>query len=233
MGLTEKIFEWYRLQRRLMTASAGRISALVATNWKVAAGVAVAVVGVLASIIGYFAWSSRQEANAAALLYKGVSQLAVSTRSAEDVKKREEAVQMMREVALRYPRSAAGAEATLRLGGLYYTSQSYEAARGVYERYLSKNPRGRIAFWAGMGMGDSFLAEGKYDKAVETYSGLINQFPQEALLPEAYLNLARTYLNMKRTQDAIRLYDKVAEMHPNMGWGQNALAQLRKLRGAK
>ncbi|MGH7411176.1 MAG: tetratricopeptide repeat protein [Candidatus Methylomirabilis sp.] len=233
MWLTEKISEWYRNQRRFWGGTVRRFSALVATNWKVAVGVAVAVVAVLASIIGYFAWSSRQEANAAALLFKGVSQLAVKTGSAEDVKKREEAVQMMRDVTLRYPRTTAAAEATLRLGSLFYALENYEGARTVYERYLSKNPRGRIAFWAGMGMGDSLLAERKYDKAVETYLGLINQFPQDPLLPEAYLNLARTYLSMKRTQDAIGLYEKVAEMHATMGWGQNALAQLRKIRPAQ
>ncbi len=233
MWPTKRIFKWYGNQRRFLVGTVRRFSALVATNWKVAVAVAVAVVAVPVSIIGYFAWSTRQEAAAAALLFKGVSRLAVNTGSAGDVKEREGAVQMMRDVTMRYPRTAAAAEATLRLGGLFYTLENYDGARTVYQRYLGKNPRGRIAFWAGMGMGDTYLAERKYDKAVETYSGLISQFPQDPLLPEAYLNLARTYRDMKRNQDAIRLYEKVAEMHPNLGWGQNALAQLRSLRPAQ
>jgi TolA-binding protein len=49
------------------------------------------------------------------------------------------------------------------------------------------------------------------------------------LLPEAYLNLARTYLKMSKEQEAMRIYQKVAEGYPNSGWDQIARAQIRKL----
>jgi TolA-binding protein len=80
-----------------------------------------------------------------------------------------------------------------------------------------------------MGVGDAYFSQGKYDKAVESYSQLIDRFPQEALLPEAFLNLARTYVKMSKEQEAMRLYQKVAEGYPNSGWEQTAQAQLRKL----
>jgi len=80
-----------------------------------------------------------------------------------------------------------------------------------------------------MGVADTYLAQRKYDKAVETYSRLIDQFPQEPLLPQAYLNLARAYLDMKKESDATRLYGKVAETYPNTGWARYAQSQVRKL----
>ena len=230
MWPTAHIFEWYTSQRRSLVGAVRRLTVLVVANRKVAAGAVISVVAVLASVFGYFAWGSKQEANAADLLFKAAGQLAVSRGTAEDLKKDEEAVQLLREVTTRYPRTAAAAEATLRLGNRFYALENYDEARAVYQSYLSKNPRGRIAFSAGIGMGDTYVAQRKYDKAVETYLGLINRFPQDPLLPQAYLNLARTYLNMNKTHDAVRLYEKIAETHPNMEWGQNAEAQLRKLR---
>ena len=80
-----------------------------------------------------------------------------------------------------------------------------------------------------MGVGDTYFSQGKYDKAIENYSQLIDRFPQEPLLPEAYLNLARTYLKMSKEQEAMQIYQKVVEGYPNSGWDQTARGQLRKL----
>lgn len=229
MWPSTKTFDWYSGQRRSLVAGARRVISLVASNRKVAGTMAIGVVAILALIGGYFAWSSRQEANAAALLFKAAIEVTSKTGTAEDVPKQEEGLRLLREVTTRYPGTAAGAEAALRLGTHYYTLGNYDEARNVYEGYLAKNPRGRVAFAAGLGVGDTYLAQGKYDRAVDTYSKLIEQFPQEPLLPQAYLHLARTYNDMKREKDAARLYQKVVEAYQNTGWAQYAQAQLRKL----
>lgn len=233
MVSTATIVNWFTGRRGSLSAGARRLRSLVVANRRIAVGLALGAVVVLSVVIGYFVWGGKREVNAAALLFKAENQMAVNTGSPEDVKKREEAVQMMRDVSTRYPRSAAGAEATLRLGNLYYTQEKYDEARNVYQGYLIKNPSGRIAFSAGIAVGDTYLAQRKYDKAVEIYSGLMNRFPLEPLLPEVYLNLAMTHLNMKRTQEAIRLYEKIVEGYPNTGWGHRAQAQLRKLRSSQ
>lgn len=230
MRLLSTIVNWFTGRRGSLSAGARRLRSLVVANRRVTVGLALGVLVALSGVIGYLVWGSKREVNAAVLLFKAQNQMAVNTGSPEDVKVREQAVQMMRDVSTRYPRSAAGAEATLRLGNLYYTLEKYDEARKVYQDYLIKNPSGRIAFAAGIGVGDTYLAQRKYDKAVEIYSGLMNRFPLEPLLPEVYLNLAITHLNMKRTQEAVRLYEKVVEGYPGTGWGQRAQAQLRKLR---
>jgi len=229
MWRSTKTFDWYIEQRRSLAAGARRAITLVASNRKVAATVAVGVVGVLALIGGYFAWSGRQEANAAAVLFKAAIELTSKTGTAEDVPKQEEGLRLLREVITRYPATAAGAEAALRLGTHYYTLGNYDAARNVYEGYLAKNPRGRVAFGAGLGVGDTYLAQGKFDSAVETYSRLIEKFPREPLLAQAYLHLARAYHDMKREKDAARVYQKVVEAYQNTGWAQYAQTQLHKL----
>ncbi len=230
MWPTAKTFDWYAEQRRSLAGGVRRLVNLIVANRKLAAAVAIGVFAVLAVITGYFALSSRREANAAAALFKAANDLAWNTGNAEeDTKKQEEGVRGLRELMARYPQTAAAAEATLRLGTLYYTLGNYDEARSVYESYLTKNPRGTIAFSAGMGVADTHLAQRKYEKAVETYSRLIDHFPEEPLLPQAYLNLARAYLDMKKEADATRLYGKVAETYPNTGWAQYAQSQLRKL----
>ena len=229
MWPTSKTFDWYADRRHSFVAGLRRFRALVVGNWKIGAGLAIGVIVIVALVGGYFVWGSRQEADASDLLFRATRELGSSTRTAEDAARQEEGVRLLRELTTRYPRTAAAAEATLRLGTLYYTVGEYDEARNVYQGYVTRNPRGRVVFAAGMGVGDAYFSQGKYDKAMETYSQLIDRFPQEPLLPEAYLNLARTYLKMSKEQEAMRLYQKVAEGYPNSGWDQNARAQLRKL----
>ena len=229
MWPSAKTFDWYVEHRRSLMAGVRRLISLIGANRKLAAMVAGGAFAILALIGGYSAWNNRQEVNAAALVFKAASQLTSNIGTAEGVTKREDGLRLLREVTTRYPRTAAEAEAALRLGTHHYTLGNYDEARNVYEGYLAKNPRGPVAFSAGLGVGDTYLAQGKYDKAMETYSRLIEQFPEEPLLAQAYLNLARTYLDMKRERDAARLYQKVAEAYQNSGWAQYAQAQLRKL----
>jgi TolA-binding protein len=229
MWPTSKTFDWYADQRQSFVAGVRRFMTLVVGSWKMAAGLAIGVIVIVAIVAGYFAWGSRQEADASDLLFRATRELGSSTRTAEGAARQEEGVRLLRELTTRYPRTAAAAEATLRLGTLYYTAGEYDEARNVYQGYMTRNPRGRVVFAAGMGVGDAYFSQGNYDKAMESYSQLIDRFPQEALLPEAFLKLARTYVKMSKEQEAMRLYRKVAESYPSSGWEQNARVELRKL----
>ena len=229
MWPTSKTFDWYADRRHSLVAGLRRFTGVVVGNWKIAVGLAVGVIVIVALVAGYFVWGSRQAADASDLLFRATRELGSSTRTAEGAARQEEGVRLLRELTTRYPRTAAAAEATLRLGTLYYTLGEYDEARNVYQAYVTKNPRGRVVFAAGMGVGDAYFSQGKYDKAMESYSQLIDRFPQEALLPEAFLKLARTYVKMSKEQEAMRLYQKVAESYPSSGWEQNARAELRKL----
>jgi TolA-binding protein len=209
--------------------SVGGLITFVTDRWK---GAVIAVVGLLALsavIAGYSAWNSSKEANAVVLLRKAVSLLEANSQTGQDTTKQEEGVRLLQEVVTRYAQSAAAVEATLRLGTLYYTGGKYDEARSVYTAYLGKNPRGRIAFSAGIGVGDTYLAQRNYAKAVDTYSRLIEQFSQEPLLPEAHLHLARAYLGMNRLKDAGAVYEKLVAAHPNTGWARSAQGELYRL----
>lgn len=220
--------DWHTGPRRSAMESAKRLTMFVTDRWKWAVAAVIGLVALSALTVGYFAWSGKKETDSATLLHKAISQLEASTRNGSDDAKQEEGIRLLREVMSRYPRSAAAAEATLRLGNYYYTAGKYNEARTVYTTYLDKNPRGQIAFSAGLGLGDTYLAERSYEKAVETYSRLIEQFAQEPLLPEADLHLAAAYVGMNRTKEAGALYEKIAMTYPNTGWAQRAQSELYK-----
>ena len=204
-------------------------ASLVADRWKWAVAAAIGLLALLGVIAGYSAWTSSKETNAGVLLRKAVSRLEAHSQAGQDTTKQEEGVRSLQEVMSRYSQSAAAVEATLRLGTLYYTGGKYDEARSVYTAYLGKNPRGRIAFSAGIGVGDTYLAQRNYAKAVETYSQLIEQFSQEPLLPEAHLHLARAYIGMNRQKEAGAVYEKLVATHPNTGWARSAQAELYRL----
>ncbi len=211
-----------------MESGSGLIT-FITDRWK---GVVVAAVGLLALsavIAGYLAWDRSKEANAWILLRRAVSRPEANSQVGQDTTKQAEDVRLLQEVVARYAQSAAAVEATLRLGTFYYTGGKYDEARSVYTTYLSKNPRGRFAFSAGIGVGDAYLAQRNYAKAAETYSRLVEQFSQEPLLPEAQLHLAKAYLGMNRLKDAGTVYEKLVAAYPNTGWARSAQTELYKL----
>jgi outer membrane protein assembly factor BamD (BamD/ComL family) len=221
--------DWHVDPQRSATDSATRFATFITGRWKWAVAAVVGLLVLSAAIAGYVAWSGKTETESATLLRKAVSQFEAGSRSGSDAAKQEEGIRLLHEVMNRYPRNAAAAEATLRLGTHYYTVGKYNEARTVYTTYLDKNPRGQIAFSAGLGLGDTYLAERNYEKAVETYSRLIEQFAQEPLLPEAQLHLAKAYLGLNRSKEAGALYEKLVATYPNTGWAQRAQAELYKL----
>ncbi|MDD5560343.1 tetratricopeptide repeat protein [Candidatus Methylomirabilis sp.] len=229
MPLHTKHVDWHHSSRRSVAEVAKGLTTLATERWKWVVAVVIGLLALSAIVAGYYAWSSKNETNAAAFLRKAVSQLEASTRAGQDSAKQEEGVRLLREVMSRYAGSAAAAEAALRLGSHYYTAGQYDEARTVYVTYLGQSPRGAVAFSAGIGVGDTYLAQRNYEKAAETYSRLVEQFPQDLLLPEAQLHLAKAYLGLNRPKDASTVYEKVVAAYPNTGWAQNAQVELNKL----
>lgn len=212
--------------RRSVPSGAIPFPDFIADNWKWAVGAIIGVV-VLAVVIGvYMTVSGRTETSSAALLQKAVSQIEVGYRNGSDPTKLEEGIRLLQDVIKRYPKSAAAAEATLRLGTHYYTLGKYADARNTYTAYLEKNPKGQVAFSAGLGLGDAYLAERNYEKAVETYTRLVEQFAQEPLAPEAQLHLAAALRGANRATEGYAIYEKIVATYPNTGWAQRAQSEL-------
>jgi TolA-binding protein len=199
---------------------------LITDRWRWVAASVIGLLVVSIAIVVYFAWNSKKGTDSAILLRKAVSLLGTDTRSPQDSANPANGLKIMHDVLSRYPGTAAAIEATLRLGAHYYAAGQYDEARTVYVTYLNKNPRGQIAFTAGIGVGDTYLAQHSHEKAIETYSQLIEQFPQEPLLPEAHLHLARAYRNANRLKDGLIIYEKIVATYPNTGWAQSAQAEL-------
>ncbi len=148
--------------RRSSTDSGTRLPTVITDWWKWAVAAVVGLLVLSAVVALYFVWSGKIEADSAMLLRKAVSQLETSPPNGSQAARPEEGIRLLQEVMNRYPKSAAAAEATLRLGTYYYTLGGYNDARKAYTAYLEKNPKGQIAFSAGLGLGDTFLAERNY-----------------------------------------------------------------------
>jgi len=218
--------DWRADPRQIVAGGATRLTAFLTNRWKWAVTAALGLLALFAVIAGYFLWSGRKDTDAATLLQKAATQLEAMTQNGSDEAKQGEGIRLLRAVIERYSTTAAAAEATLRLGTHYYAAGKYGEARSVYTTYLQKNPRGQIAFSAALGVGDTYLAERNYEKAVETYSRLTEQFSQEPLLPEAQLHLAAALLGLNRGKEANELLEKVVATYPNTGWAQRAQSEL-------
>jgi|GEM_PF-372368 len=104
--------------------------------------------------------------------------------------------------------------AYLALAGAQVTIKNYESAIGNYETALSltENAERKVSIKEGMlttyvALGNSFLREKKYDKAIEIFK----KATETSDLDQAYLGLAKAYTEKKQNDLALASLDKAAQ----------------------
>lgn len=142
----------------------------------------------------------------------------------------EEATKRLQEVVRRFPKSRSAEEALIDLGNLQYNAGKLDEALGTYRRYLDMFPRGRFALIAALGKAYAQEAKGDLQGAAQTLSRAIDRDKKNPLAGEAYMSLARVYEDMKKTDDAMRVYGQVVEKFNQTHWAQQALERMSALK---
>lgn len=193
------------------------------------------VAGVLAGLlvvsvgVGAYGWyQRRQEQEAQTVLAKAQQALWGDTASA--ARNPDEAAKLYSEIATTYPGTVAAEEALVRLGNLKYDGSKYDEAVDAYGRYLTTYPNGRFRVMTGVGKAYAEEAKGDLAAAERTLTRLIETAAEDPLVGEAYSTLAHVYESAKKPDDAIRIYNQIAERFPQTRWAQNALQRMSALK---
>jgi TolA-binding protein len=83
---------------------------------------------------------------------------------------------------------------------------------------------------AGLGKAYALEAKGDFQGASQTLSQTLDRDKEDPLAGEAYVSLARLYEEMKKSDDAMRVYGQVVEKYPQTRWAQYSLQKMSTLK---
>jgi TolA-binding protein len=193
-----------------------------------ALGILVAIVVIGGGFAAYTWHRTVQEREAQGLLVKASSAMWGGAPGAQ--RNPDEAKKVYAEVAAKYPGTVAAEEALIRLGNLQFEASKYDEAIATYGNYLTSYPGGRFRVMAGIGKAYAEEAKGDLPAAEKTLTQLVDSVKDDPLAGEAYSSLAHVYEAMKKPEDALRIYNQIAERFPQTHWAQNALQRMSALK---
>ncbi len=143
----------------------------------------------------------------------------------------DEAMKRLAAVAKDYRGTESAEEALIRLANLQYDAGKTDEAQRTYADYLKTYSRGRFVLMAAIGQAYVDESKGDYQAGAEALSQALDNAKNSPLAGEAYSELARLYEEMKKPQDAMRVYNQIVEQYGQTYWAQQAQQRLALLRG--
>ena len=213
----------------------------------------IAVVLVIAAVIGFLAWRNRVDSNARAMLAEAMvvheARVAAPTPPAEasgnaspaapaqapgtyptERAKLEAALPKFLAAADAYPSSDPGQTARYHAAATLVGLGRYDEAITQYDRVINDGT-GLIAQMARLGKAEAQLRASQYDAAIASFKELSERtdvtVPKEAML----LELARAYRLAGKNDDARKTLTQIVEQHAESPFVSEAKTELEKIKG--
>jgi TolA-binding protein len=204
---------------------------------------AIAVILISIAAIGYFAWQSRVEGRAGALLAEAiiVSDARVGPPPAPgtpatgpsfptDREKYEATAAKFKAVADQYPSSDAGLFARYREASTQMALGNPKEAAAAYQQVIDRAGSKLYGQMAQLGLAEAQAREGQYDSAINTYRGLADNKDGPLPLDGILMQLGRTYLEAGKATEAQQTFNRVVEEFPESPFSGDARKELDSLK---
>jgi tetratricopeptide (TPR) repeat protein len=123
-----------------------------------------------------------------------------------------EAIRAFADVVEKYPSSDAAQGARYELGGLYFYVGDYDRTIQAYRAFIDNASKKDIrTIYALFGIGYAYEAKKEYDKALETFTRVVESNPGNVFEGLSYRNIARVYEEMNDRGKAMDYYKKALE----------------------
>jgi tetratricopeptide (TPR) repeat protein len=123
-----------------------------------------------------------------------------------------EMVKAFTDVVEKYPSSDAAQGARYELGGLYFYVGDYDRTIQAYRAFIDNASKKDIrTIYALFGIGYAYEAKKEYDKALETFTRVVESNPGNVFEGLSYRNIARVYEEMNDRGKAMDYYKKALE----------------------
>jgi TolA-binding protein len=204
-----------------------------------------AIVVILISIaaIGYFAWQSRVEGRAGAMLAEAiiVSDARVGPPPAPgtpatgpsfptDREKFEATAAKFKAVADQYPSSDAGLFARYREASTQMALGKTKEAAAAYQQVIDRAGNRLYGQMAQLGLAEAQARDGQYDSAINTYRGLADNKDGPLPVDGILMQLGRTYLEAGKATEAQQTFNRVVEEFPESPFSGDARKELDSLK---
>jgi predicted negative regulator of RcsB-dependent stress response len=195
-------------------------------------GLALAVLGAIVVVglagAGYWWHQDRREGEASRLFAQAEN--AARPEGPDKPGKPEEAATLLLQVADRYRGTLSAEEALLRLGNLQYSAGKMDAASDAFGRYRREYPRGRFVVMGAIGQAYALEAKGDFQAAAQALTETLDRQKDQPIAGEAYTALARLYEELKKPEDATRVYRQIVDRYPQTQWAVNATQRLSAIK---
>jgi predicted negative regulator of RcsB-dependent stress response len=204
-----------------------------------------AIVVILISIaaIGYFAWQSRVEGRAGALLAEAIivgdarvgpppapGTPATGPSFPTDREKYEATAAKFKAVADQYPASDAGLFARYREASTQMALGNTKEAAAAYQQVIDRAGNTLYGQMAQLGLAETQAREGQYDSAINTYRGLADNKDGPLPVDGILMQLGRTYLEAGKATEAQQTFNRVVEEFPESPFSGDARKELDSLK---
>ena len=216
------------MRRNPLAEWLGAVVRFVETYRRVIVAAAIAILVILGAVGAYSWYWIHQERLARVALANAEQALRVETPGTPV--NTDEAMKRFEATAKTYRGTDSAEEALIRLGNLQYEAGKMEESRAAYVDYLKTYPRGRFLLIAAIGKAYVDEAKGDYQAGAETLSQVLDRANNSPLAGEGYSDLARLYEEMKKPEDALRVYNQIVERYGQTFWAQQALQRIALLK---
>ena len=204
---------------------------------------AITVIVVSIAVLGYYAWQSRVEGRAGALLADAiiVSDARVGPPPAPgtpatgpsfptDREKLEATATKFKAVADQYPSSDAGMFARYREGATQMALGKTKEAAAAYQQVIDRAGNKLYGQMARLGLAEVQAREGQYDSAINTFKGFADNKDGPLPVDGILMQLGRTYLDAGKATEAQQTFNRVVEEFPESPFSGDARKELDSLK---
>jgi len=234
------------LKENELVAFVDRSRELLATRRReILALVTVAAV-VLVGVIGYFAWRSNREGQAAALLTEAESVLEAQVTTPapptpgqptpkppagtypSEQAKLGAALPKLQTVYTRYPSTDSGVAARYYAANALAALGRREEAETRYQEVIDKG--GVYAQMARLGMAEVLANAGQHDRAISMYKELTAEPKDDMPIDGVLMQLGRAYARAGRRAEAQQTYTRIVQEFPESLYAADARKELEALK---
>ena len=141
------------------------------------------------------------------------------------------------EVHNEYPKTLAGMIALKQGADDLFKEGNFSESRGLYQKYLEAYPEGFLAPWIQNHIACTYESEGSYDKAIEAYKTVQNNYPEEISYLENQIkfNIGRCYEMNNDIENARNSYNVLIQQaqggqdQSSIVWAREAQFRLQML----
>jgi TolA-binding protein len=230
-------------ENELANLTAGARDIVTGSSRQVIGGI-VAIVVVLAAVLGYVSWRNRVEARAHTQLAQALaieearigppvafgSQAPTGLSFVSQREKSQAALTKYKEVADEFPSSEAGLFARYRQAATYMALGLPKNAAEAYQQVISQGGTGHYAQMAKAGLAEAQAQNGEYDPAIATLLDLSQRKDGSLPVDGVLLRLGRVYVEAGKTTEAEQTFNRLVQEFPDSPFTADARRELDQLK---